>query len=197
VHDPAAKIPGDTRALTENERAMIQLANGKPLAMLLETTVAVRLLSKLDASMDYIVHKLTADRPTGLVPVVVSFGSNVGVVFIDPDEQCDADVSLRTGEARPHGDGYMLTLTGALKVYLRTEPEMLKPEGRDRHARFVAIARAALQAEAIRQNPREVGDVLIDAFGGARLRSAFSMRGPHGLVETIDAVLKEHSANVN
>jgi hypothetical protein len=47
----------------------------------------------------------------------------------------------------------------------------------------------SLEEEELRAEPRDAGVVLLEAFGGFRLRAAFEAHGPPGLMVAIDAAL--------
>jgi hypothetical protein len=78
---------------------------------------------------------------------------------------------------------HTVTLEQALEAMLLTDLREVDADVRDRLRRFQELGRAALAAEALRAQPRDVGAVLLEAFGGPHLRDALREAEPAGLVQ--------------
>jgi len=200
VTDPAAP-PGGQPA-TERARVtyarLAQLAGGRPLVALMPTQQVVSMLRKLEAfapEAERIIRAITTERRADVVPIVVLRGLTFGVMLLErADPSSGPELARGADVIETAPDEYALSLEGALKVFYTTEPEDMKPDGRPRLLAFKARGAAAIAAEAIRGTPRDLGVVLVEAFGGARLREAWRRRGPEGFAETIDAVLASKPA---
>jgi hypothetical protein len=168
---------------------LVAFADGKPLVALLPKGRILHLFRGLASELGTIVEELRKPRASGVVPVVLSYGDTFGITLVDASVV--ASTRLVPGrDVHQDGDGYLLTLEGALKVIFETDPADLKPEGRARHAAFQARARGALVADAaIRTQPRDAGAVLVEAFGGQRLRDDFARRGVDALFDAIEATI--------
>lgn len=196
VYDPEPRNSGDTSPRSADHQELIALAKGRPLTALLPSKLVAHMIRDLE--MGHIVKRITTDRLPKVVPIVVSFGEYFGMAFADPELAARSEgLKLNEREVLPceGGGGYMLSLSGALKMYLDTSEDEIKPDSRVLHRSFVARAKSALAAEEIRANPRDPGDVLIAAFGGDRLRQAFNNRGADGLFDVLTAELATSTAN--
>lgn len=84
---------------------------------------------------------------------------------------------------------HTISLEEVLQVMLTTAIEDVDAGAREPLRRFHERGQAALAAEELRPHPRDAGVVLLEAFGGGRLRAAFLSAGPAGLMRAIDRAL--------
>lgn len=84
-------------------------------------------------------------------------------------------IRMTEDDAVPAGaEGYALSPRGALKWLAAADPADFKTERRQQQVRrYQERVRALHAAESIRANPRDLGDVLLEAFDGAALHDAF------------------------
>lgn len=191
VCDPMKLITGEIPS--DKVSALIAHANGKPLAGLLPTETVLGLLAHFDQppEMLKVLEGLKAPRDGARVPIVLMYGHVFGFheVVLDHDDLAmipDLDMMQVPGI-----DGYVLSLAGVIKMICSADPEDLAPgwpTERSRLARARAIA--GIMAERMKPNPRSVKEVLIDTFGGDRLRRALETEGVKGFVRVLDSVLR-------
>lgn len=182
------------------EQRIREITGGAARAAPVAIDMALGLAAIIDEETQSNTVELIRTRAPGAVPVIVNATDTMAITLLSVravtaggNEGTDIVTLKRGVDVHKTGDEneFVLSLEGALKVFFNTPMEEIEPQGRDRIRRFQERGRAALAAEAIRACPRDAGAVLLEAFGGARLRAAWRERGPHGLVEMIDATLAE------
>jgi len=194
VTDPRAPVlPGVGSAKTRrNIERLVKHAAGKPLVAALPVSEMHRIFRALADEEPFVGILRRLDGPRGsTVPVVFQLEDLFGMTEVSPSQSL-IELPLIPGvdvRELPGEDGYSLSLEGSLKTYFNTPADDVKPEARERHRRFQERVRAALAAELVRAQPRGAGAVLVEAFGGERLRAAVQARGADGLFEAIEATL--------
>lgn len=191
VYDPMKPITGEFRS--DKERELVAHAKGKPLAALLPTETVLTLLDHFERTPDLLTmpERLKAPRDGTRVPIVLMYGPVLGfheAVLVRDDFAMHPDLDFTQ---LPGADGYTLSLTGAIKLLCSAEPEDLAPGWPTERVRLArAKAMGAIEAERMKPNPRSVNEVLVETFGGDRLRRAFETRDAEGFVDVIDSALR-------
>ncbi|WP_437796474.1 hypothetical protein [Sorangium sp. So ce693] len=191
VYDPTKPFTGQIQF--DEELELIAHAEGTPLAALLPTETVLGLLEHFERTPDLLttLEQLKAPRDGTRVPIVLINGPVLGfheVVLVRNDFAMIPGVDV---QQLPGSDGYELSLAGVIKALCETDIQDVNPgwpTERVRRARARAVA--AIEAERVKPRPRSVNEVLVDTFGGDRLRHAFKIRGAAGVVEMIDSVLR-------
>jgi hypothetical protein len=191
VYDPTKPMMGEI--LSDEVRDLFADAKGKPLAALLPTETVLRLLQHFEQlpGLLRMLERLKAPRDGNRVPIVLMYGATLGFHDSVPGHDDFAMIPSVDFEQVPGIDGYVLTVTGAIKTICSADPEDLAPGWTAERCRLArARAIASITAERMKPNPRAVNDVLVDTFGGDRLRRALKAEGTEGLVRVIDSVLR-------
>lgn len=191
VYDPTRPISGEIQF--DEERALVADAKGKPLAALLPTKTILEILDGFDRTPELLkaLERLKAPRDGMRVPIVLMYGPVIGFYEAVPGRDSFAMIPSIDFEQVPGIDGYVLTLTGAIKTICGADPEDLAPGWPTERCRLARErANAAIEAERMKPNQRSEDEVLIDTFGGDRLRRALEAEGAEGLMRVIDSVLR-------
>lgn len=191
VYDPTKPITGKIQS--SKERELIAHAKGKPLAALLPTETVLSLLNHFERTPDLLtaLERLKAPRDGTRVPIVLMYGHVFGFYEAIPSRDYFAMSPDIDATQLPGSDGYVLSLAGAIKTICSADPEDTTPGWPTERCRLArARAIVAIEAEGLKPKPRSINEVLVDTFGGDRLRGAFETKGAVGLVEVIDSVLR-------